>query len=316
MTQISKDLLSPAGENQSSVRVAVVQMTPAFMDNNATLHSMEVVLTKLKDQGCQLALFPESLLPGYPRGFTFGTTVGNRTSGGRDLWHRFHQVSIKEGDHVCAALADLARRFGLYLIIGVTEKDSINSSLYCSMFYFNPEGLLVGKHRKIKPTAAERLIWAEGDGTSIRSITTPIGRLGGLICWENYMPQARVRLYQSGLDIYLAPTADARPSWLSSMQHIACESRSYVLSSNQFFQKDDYSEEFQRLLEDKSTATLCRGGSCIVSPYGELLAGPIYDREGYSLAEIDLGEVVKSRMDFDPIGHYTRNDLFPVSNNQ
>ena len=298
-------------QNRSPIKIAVVQVAPVFLDSSETLKKMENVLRDLRKQACKLVLFPESLLPGYPRGFTFGTSVGRRTDQGRNLWHRYHQASVQVGDEMCQRIGELARQFGINLIIGVTEKDPISSSLYCSMLHFNQLGTLIAKHRKIKPTGAERLIWAEGDGTSIHSVQTSVGRVGGLICWENYMPQARVKLYKSGLDIYLAPTADSRPSWSASMQHIACESRCFVLSCNQYFRKSDYDSELQELLQPDGPEIMCRGGSCIVSPYGEFLAGPMYDREGPLVAEIDLEEVIKSRMDFDPIGHYSRDDIFP-----
>jgi nitrilase len=295
---------------QNIVRAAVVQLTPIFLDNKATLAKIESVLQKLKKQDCQLALFPESLLPGYPRGFNFGATIGRRTEAGRELWLKYYRASVLPGDEVCHTLGTLSKKYEVYLVIGVTERDAVNGSLYCSMFYFDQQGDLVAKHRKIKPTASERIIWAEGDGSSIKSITTSLGRIGGLICWENYMPQARMRLYQTGIDIYLAPTADARVTWQSSMQHIACEGRTFVLSSNQFFRQEDYDQSFRELLENDQPDILCRGGSVIVSPYGQVIAGPLYDQEGFLIADLDMSEVTKSRMDFDPIGHYARNDLF------
>ena len=299
-----------SNQRHKKVRAAVVQLTPAFLDNKATLDKIDKVLQNLKEQHCQLALFPESLLPGYPRGFTFGASVGRRTDAGRDLWLQYHNASVLVDDEVCQSLGAMAVKYEIYLVIGVTEKDAVNSSLYCSMLHFDQQGVMVAKHRKIKPTATERLIWAEGDGTSIKSVTTSLGRIGGLICWENYMPQARIKLYQSGIDIYLAPTADARDTWQNCMQHIAFESRTFILSSNQFFRQTDYTPALRKLLDSDQPDVLCRGGSVIISPYGQVIAGPLYDQEGHLIADLDLSEVTKSRMDFDPIGHYARNDLF------
>ncbi|MCB0688129.1 MAG: carbon-nitrogen hydrolase family protein [Saprospiraceae bacterium] len=293
----------------SKVNVAVVQMTPVFFDNRATLSKIESTLSTLKKQNCKLVLFPESLLPGYPRGFTFGTSVGRRTEAGRNLWLKYYQNSICLDGEISKKLAAMSKDYHVHLVVGVTERDKLNSSLYCSVLHY-AEGNLLHVHRKIKPTGTERVIWAEGDGTCIRSVDTEVGRIGSLICWENYMPEARMKLYKSGLEFYLAPTADARDTWIASMRHIACESRSFVLSSNQYFRKEDYEVEQLNLLEDDQPEILCRGGSCIVSPYGEILAGPIYDEEATLLIQVDLAEIIKSRLDFDVIGHYRSSNLF------
>ena len=168
----------------------------------------------------------------------------------------------------------------------------------------------MGKHQKIKPTGVERLVWAEGTGQeSMGVFATDIGRMGGLICWENYMPLARMRIYQQAPQLYLAPTADARPTWPATLQHIACEGRCFVLGCNQFFTRNDYPEAYWPLLSDDE-AILSRGGSAIVSPQGEFVAGPLWDEEGMLVADVDLDEVLKSKLDFDVIGHYSRPDLF------
>lgn len=284
-------------------KAAVVQLTPAFFDNQATLNKIEKELTGLGAEQCQLVVLPESLIPGYPRGLNFGASVGRRTEEGRSLWLRYFENSIARDGEVSRRLAEMAGDLRLDLIIGVTERDQLNSTLYCSSFHYS-EGALVHVHRKIKPTGTERVIWGEGDGSCIQSVATPAGRVGTLICWENYIPEARMQLYSSGVDVYVAPTADARDSWTASMRHIACESRTYVLSSNQYFTRNDYPPELREKLEPDQPDILCRGGSCIVSPYGEVLAGPLYDREGSLVVEIDHREIIRSRMDFDVIGHY------------
>ncbi|MBK8504850.1 MAG: carbon-nitrogen hydrolase family protein [Saprospiraceae bacterium] len=296
-------------ENVDVFNAAVVQITPTFLDNEETIKKVERQLTYLHSQECRLVLFPESIFPGYPRGFTFGATVGRRTEAGRDLWLRYYETSLLATGPEAKLLSQMAGDFNMHLIIGVTEKDKISSTLYCSTFHFAPDGQLKHVHRKVKPTGTERVIWGEGDGSCIQSVDTELGRVGGLICWENYMPEARMKLYRSGLDIYLAPTADARDTWLASMQHIACESRSYVLSSNQYFRKSDYSLDLQELLDHDQSEILCRGGSCIVSPLGKVLAGPIYDREDSLITKIDRRDILKSRMDFDVIGHYRPQSL-------
>ena len=195
------------------------------------------------------------------------------------------------------------------LVIGVTEKQQQSGSLFCSMLYISPTDGLLGVHRKIKPTGTERVIWSEADGASLVVFQTKIGRLGGLICWENYMPLARMAMYQKGVEIYIAPTADARESWATSMQHIALEGRCFVLGCNQFFQKSMYPEQYQHWVKEEPE-DLCRGGSVIVSPLGKIIAGPLYDQEGALVAELDLEEIIPSKLDFDVIGHYARNDIF------
>jgi nitrilase len=204
----------------------------------------------------------------------------------------------------------MAKANGVYLVTGVTERDPVNGSLYCTVLYLSPTEGYLGKHRKIKPTGVERLIWAEGHGADIlTTVHTELGRLGGLICWENYMPLARMAIYQQGVQVYIAPTADARETWPATMQHIALEGRCFVLGCNQFFRRDDYPGEFRALVEEDE-AVICRGGSVIVSPQGKFVAGPLWDETGILTAELDLDEVIASKLDFDVIGHYTRPDLF------
>jgi len=178
-----------------------------------------------------------------------------------------------------------------------------------------PNGDLLGKHRKLKPTGSERLIWGEGDGRTLTVIETPLGKIGGLICWENYMPLARMAMYQKGVQIYLAPTADARDTWLATLRHIACEGRCFVLGCNQYVTKEMYPADLQQELAGQPEV-MCRGGSAIVSPLGEVLAGPLYDREEILWAELNLAEVVQGKYDFDVAGHYHRPDVFQFNVNE
>ncbi|MDH3652332.1 MAG: carbon-nitrogen hydrolase family protein [Saprospiraceae bacterium] len=296
--------------HSESVTIAIAQSTAAFFDVPRSMEKIAVLSGEAKRQGCSLILFPESYLPGYPRGMTFGANIGSRSKSGRQLWQSYWEQSISiESDEV-RDLGIIAKENRLYLVIGVTERDLLNRSLYCSMFIFDPDGTLIGKHRKIKPTGTERVIWAEGNGDSLVTYNTPLGRIGGLICWENYMPLARMALYTAGVDIYLAPTADSRRSWLATMQHIACEGRCYVLSCNQFFQLKDYPESVKDHLDGKQPDIISAGGSLAVDPMGNIIAGPIWNREELLTVELDIGKLIQSKFDFDPIGHYTRNDLF------
>ncbi len=292
------------------VKVGVVQATPVFFDINKTIDKLESLVIDYAKKGCQLLLFPESFIPGYPRKFTFGASVGLRTDAGRELYKTYWQNSLQIPGPELSRLEQIARENGVYLAIGVTERDVLNGSLYCTLIYLSPTDGYLGKHQKIKPTGVERLIWAEGTGKdSMKTFDTTIGRMGGLICWENYMPLARMRIYQQAPQLYLAPTADARASWPATLQHIACEGRCYVLGCNQFFTRTDYPDAYQEFLDDDETI-LSRGGSAIVSPQGEFIAGPLWDEEGVLIADLDLDEVLKSKLDFDVIGHYNRPDLF------
>jgi nitrilase len=217
------------------------------------------------------------------------------------------------------ALGSAARTAGIHLAVGVIERGgpSAGSTLYCTLLYFGPDGHLLGKHRKLKPTAAERLIWGEGDGSTLTVLDTPLGRVGGLICWENYMPLARMALYGKGVELYLAPTADARDTWQSTLRHIACEGRCFVLGCNQFVTQEMVPADLEGRedLADQPDV-LCRGGSAIVSPLGEVLAGPLYDQEGILHSELDLTEITRAKFDFDVTGHYARPDVFQLSVNE
>lgn len=293
------------------IKVCLIQDSPVFFDKEQSLLKVEKLTKAHAKEGVQLIVFPESFIPGYPRGFSFGAKIGSRTEAGRDLYLKYHNNSIDLQSNDLQRLEALSHAENIYLVIGVTEKEAHSGSLFCSMLYISPTHGLLGVHRKIKPTGTERLIWAEADGRSLVSFQTSIGRIGGLICWENYMPLARMAMYQKGVEIYVAPTADSRDVWTATMQHIALEGRCFVLGCNQYFTKSMYPLEYQNLV-DQEPENMCRGGSIIVSPLGKVIAGPLFDQAGTLIAEIDLEEIIKSKLDFDPIGHYTRNDIFKL----
>lgn len=294
-------------------KVGCVQATPAIFNKEKTMLIVEQWIKKAAQEKVKLLVFPESFIPAYPAGLGFGTVVGSRTEAGRDQFKSYHDNSLEIPGEETTLLAEWATKYNMFITIGVTEKDTVSGTLYCTLLYFSPEKGLLGKHRKLKPTAAERLVWGDGDGTTLTTFDTEIGKLGGLICWENYMPLARMSMYQKGVQIYVAPTADARDSWNSTMVHIACEGRCYVIGCNQYFTKSDYPKDLQTHLASDRPEVLSRGGSVIVSPLGKILAGPLYNREGLLTADIDLDEIMRSKMDFDPIGHYARNDIFKFS---
>jgi nitrilase len=300
------------------VQVAVVQAAPVLFERESSVEKACRLAAEAAARGAKLVLFPESFIPAYPRGLSFGTVVGSRSPGGRKTWERYWDNAVQVPGPATERLAEAAQDAGIYLVMGVTERDTHFSggTLFCTTLYFAPDGRLLGKHRKIKPTASERLVWGEGDGSTLTVVDTPIGRVGGLICWENYMPLARMAMYAQGVSIYLAPTADSRDSWQATMRHIACEGRCYVLGCNQYVTRSMYPSDLAGVEELKGQPeVMCRGGSVIVSPMGDVLAGPLYDEEGILMAELDMAEVARSKMDLDVVGHYARPDLFQLTVN-
>lgn len=297
------------------VKVGVIQATPVLFDLEKTVAKVIEWIEKGAKEGCELLLFPESFIPCYPRGLDFDAIVGRRTEKSRDLWLEYWNNSIETTSKYINQISEAIKKANLFVALGVTEKENKGGSLHCSLLYFDNHGQLIGKHRKLKPTGLERYIWAESDGSTLVSYDTKIGKIGGLICWENYMPLARMSMYNQGVEIYLAPTADARESWQSTMQHIALEGRCYVLSANQFVRKSDYPERFQDEIKAEPEI-MCTGGSVILSPMGEILAGPLWNAEGILTAELDFDILAKSKLDFDVIGHYARPDVFDFKVNK
>ena len=309
----------PMSAQTATVRAAVVQAAPVLFDRDASIEKARRLTAEAAGQGARLILFPEAFIPAYPRGFTFGTVVGSRSTAGRRLWARYWANSVTVPGPTTEALGAAARAAGAYLAIGVIERDGDFSggTLYCTLLYFGPDGRLLGKHRKLKPTAAERLIWGEGDGSTLTVLDTGFGKVGGLICWENYMPLARMAMYAKGVELYLAPTADARDTWHATLRHIACEGRCFVLGCNQYVTKAMYPSDLPGIEElADQPEVMCRGGSAIISPLGEVLAGPLYDGEGILCADLDLGEVARGKFDFDVVGHYARPDIFRLTVNE
>jgi nitrilase len=300
---------------ETTLRVAVVQAASVLFDRDASIEKACRLTAEAAAQGARLILFPEAFVPAYPRGLRFGTAVGGRTPAGRRLFQRYFDNAISVPGPETGRLGAAAREAGAWLAIGVIER--LGHTLYCTLLYFGPDGSLLGLHRKLKPTAAERLIWGEGDGSTLTVIDTPFGKVGGLICWEHYMPLARMAMYQKGVDIWLAPTADQRETWQASMVHVALEGRCYVLSCNQFVTRAMYPADLEGLedLADQPD-TLSRGGSVIVSPLGQVVAGPLWDREGILVADLDLGEIARGKFDFDVAGHYQRPDVFRLTVNE
>lgn len=297
----------------SLFKVAVVQSAPVVFDLEKTMEKVKAHIQEAASKGVKLILFPEAYLPAYPKGLTFGSVVGSRDVEGRQLWRKYWENSVEIPGEAVHQLGEMARNAQVFLAIGVVERDENSlGTLYSTTLYFAPDGQLVGKHRKLKPTGSERVIWGEGGVDTLTTFNTEIGRIGGLICWENYMPLARMSMYRKGVQIYLAPTADHRDSWIATLKHIACEGRCFVLGCNQTFTKDIFPKNLPSADDEIEQAPhiMARGGSVIISPLGEMLAGPVYNRETILYADLDLTDTIEAKMDFDVIGHYARPDVF------
>jgi nitrilase len=294
--------------------LAVVQAAPVADDIQATLVKIEHFTAQAAAKGARLVLFPEAFVGGYPRGMSFGATVGSRSPEGRDQYRHYWENAIDVPGETVDRLGEIAARHGVYLVVGVIEREG--GTLHCTVLFHAPDGSFLGKHRKLMPTGSERLIWGFGDGSTMPVFDTPIGKVGAVICWENYMPLMRAAHYAKGVQIYLAPTADGRETWLSTMRHIAMEGRCFVLSANQFCRRSDYPDDQPGLEGMSPDEVLSRGGSCIVSPLGEVLAGPDFDGECVLTAEVDLGEIARGKFDFDAVGHYARPDVFQLTVNE
>jgi nitrilase len=292
------------------VKLAVAQLGSALGDTPSTIAALERACAECKRQGAHLAVFPEALIGGYPKGMTFGASLGIRTPEGRALFGEYARCAIDVPGPVIAAIGEIAKAHALYLVVGVVERDG--GTLYCTAIYVGPDGALLGKHRKLMPTAIERLIWGFGDGSTLAAVDTPIGRVGALICWENYMPLARMAMYQQGVQLYCAPTVDDREAWIPTVRHIAREGRCFVLSSCQFLTRAAYPAHWLATTENLPEIPI-RGGSCIVDPMGEIIAGPLYDSEGVLTAEVDLDALMEAKFDFDVVGHYARPDVFKLT---
>jgi nitrilase len=281
---------------------------------NGTAATLERIMQSeqaIRETDLDVLVFPEALLGGYPKGADFGARVGYRTEAGRDAFLAYWQQAIELDGAEVKALCELAQRTSTAFVVGAIER--ANTTLYCVSLLIDVNGQLVGRHRKLMPTASERLIWGQGDGSTLATMDTSVGRLGSAICWENYMPLFRSAMYAKGLDIWCAPTVDERDIWQASMRHIAYESRCFVISACQFQAPASQAMGSSITLRDRAEdVPMIRGGSCIVSPFGEVIAGPLYAQEGLVIAEVDMHDVVRARFDLDVSGHYARPDVFEL----
>ena len=297
-----------------TIRAAVVQAASAVFDCKASLDRACELTAQAAAQGAQVALFPEAFIGGYPKGLDFGARVGSRRSEGREDFRRYWESAVEVPGQETDRLAGAARRNKLTLVIGVIERDG--GTLYCTVLFFDPERGLLGKHRKLMPTAAERLVWGFGDGSTMPVVETSVGKVGAVICWENYMPLLRTYMYSKGTQIYCAPTADDRETWLPTMRHVALEGRCFVLSACQYLTRADCPEDYSAVQGDEPETVLMRGGSCVINPLGKVLAGPYFEGETILTADLDLNDIPRGKYDFDVTGHYARPDVFRLHVNE
>ncbi|HEX4143577.1 MAG TPA: nitrilase-related carbon-nitrogen hydrolase [Pirellulales bacterium] len=287
------------------VIASVVQAGSLLLDTPRTLEKLADLAASARAAGSQLAVFPEAFVGGYPKGMQFGTSLGIRTAEGREEFRAYFDGAIDVPGNETDLIGRAARDNQLYLVTGVIERSG--GTLYCTVLFFGPDGRLLGKHRKLMPTALERVVWGSGDGSTLTVLDTPIGKIGAVICWENYMPLLRTAMYGKGIELYCAPTVDDRDVWTSSIRHIACEGRCFVLSACQYLPASG-----SAAVSGASQNALIRGGSCIATPLGDWLVEPTYGSEAILTAEIDLAEIAMGKFDLDVVGHYVRADVFQL----
>ena len=293
------------------VKVAVVQTGSIPFDTPATIEKMLGLIDQAAAGGAKLAVFPEAFIGGYPKGLGFGTVVGVRLPAGRELYDRYSRSAITLDGPELAQVAEAAAAADLFVVVGVIERD--RGTLYCTAVMISPTDGLVGHHRKLMPTAGERFIWGFGDGSTLPVVDSPAGKVGAVICWENYMPLLRTAMYAQGVEIYCAPTADDRPTWAHTAQHIALEGRVFVLSACQSIPVSAYPDDLDLQLPPPYEKYAMRGGSMIVDPMGTVLAGPVFEEETILYAEVDLAVKQGGHLDLDVTGHYARPDVFSLT---
>ncbi|MBI2290407.1 MAG: nitrilase [Betaproteobacteria bacterium] len=293
------------------LKVAVVQAGSFVFDAARTMDKVLSFCEEAGGNGVKLVVLPEAILGGYPKGIDFGARVGSRSPEGREDYRLYWEAAIDVPGPETQRLCKVAAKYKMYIVIGATERSG--GTLYCSALFFGPDGVLLGTHRKLMPTASERLIWGFGDGSTMPAIQTDFGVLGAAICWENYMPLFRMAMYAKGVSLWCAPTVDEREVWQSTVTHIALEGRCFVLSACQYLLRSDCPKNYAPIQGDAPDTVLIGGGSVIISPLGQVLAGPLRGGEGILTADLDFGEIPRGKFDFDVAGHYARPDVFTLT---
>ncbi|HEY6836373.1 MAG TPA: carbon-nitrogen hydrolase family protein [Gaiellaceae bacterium] len=287
------------------VKVACAQVEPVLFDRAATIDRIAEVAAEVAGNDAQLVLFPETFIPAYPSNRWVRFLAGGQDA--KSTFARLARESLEVPGPDSDRIGEIAREHSLWLAVGANELD--RGTIYNALLLYGPDGSLALHHRKLVPTNHERLVWGPGDGGGLQAVETGIGRVGGLICWENFMPLARFSLYESGVEVYLAPTAEDSEQWHDSMKHIARESRAFLLSCCVYQRASSYPDDVQLAGGDELVG---RGGSAIFGPDGAYLAGPLWDEEGILYAELDPQRLYEERQRFDPAGHYHRPDVFKL----
>ncbi len=302
--------------SRRAVTAAVVQAGSVLFDTPATMEKLADLASDAANEGARLIVFPEAFVGGYPKGAHFGAPVGSRSPDGRDLFRRYAEGAIRVPGPEVDRMARLAGALKADLVIGAIEIDSVTGgTLYCVVLFFSADGQFLGHRRKLVPTAAERVIWGRGDGSTLNVVKGATGRIAGVICWENYMPLLRMSQYAQGPDFYCAPTVDDRENWTSTMRTIALESRAFVLSACQHLEAKHVPDALLSMRIEPAPDVLIGGGSVVISPLGEILAGPARGVETVLTADLELDDILRARMDFDVAGHYARPDVFTLDVN-
>ena len=293
-------------------KIALVQAEPVLFDKKASLKKTLDYIEKAAAQKPELIVFPELFIPGYPIGMNFGFSMGKRTQAGREDWKRYYDASVVAGEEEFQLLSDAAKKVGAYISIGFSERDAVIGTLYNSNVIFEPDGSYK-VHRKLKPTGTERVVWGDAHEGYFPVTETPWGPIGSLICWESYMPLARVALYQKGITIYISPNPNDNPEWQATIQHIAIEGKCYFINADMIVRKNSYPIDLnEKDAIEQLPELVCRGGSCIIDPYGHYVTEPVWDVETIIYAELDMSLPSESKMEHDAVGHYARPDVLEL----
>ena len=301
---------------KETCRIAVVQAEPVLFNKAACVSKALALIGECAAEGAELVVFPELFIPGYPIGMTFGFSVGKRTPGGREDWKKYYDASLVVGGDEFRQLAAAAEKARIYVSMGFSERDAVNGTLYNSNVIFEPDGTYK-VHRKLKPTGEERVVWGDANSGYFPITETPWGPVGALICWESYMPLARVALYQKGITIYLSPNTNDNPEWQATIRHIAIEGKCYFINADMLVRKSSYPKDLNGWDEiDKQPDMVCRGGSCVIDPYGHYLTEPVWDEETVIYADLDMSLPAACKMEHDAVGHYARPDVLQLFVNE
>lgn len=301
---------------KDTCKIAVVQSTPVMFDKAKSVDKVVRFIAQCAANQAELIVFPELIIPGYPYGMTYGFTVGSRNEDGRKDWKAYYDNSILAEGPEMERIVKCAVENKVYVSLGYSERDSITGTLYNSNMMIAPDGQTMN-HRKLKPTGSERVVWGDADKDYFPVMQTPWGPMGNLICWESYMPLARVALYQKGVSIYISPNTNDNPEWQNTIRHIAIEGHCYFVNCNMYFRKEDYPQTVSGGKEiEKLPEIVCRGGSCVIDPFGHEASETVWDKEAVIYATLEMQKVPASKMEHDACGHYARNDVLHLRVNE